>query len=226
VGKLASQHNRVACNARVFIAILGLIGCIGGHVNAAQVVYTDRALFTAALAGTVTTENFNSYAHGTAVTPATVFPSGIVVTGIDTVISNFAFSSIGQGNALLAFDDYTVAMPGAVTAFGFDYADLDFSGLQIVVGANTYTLALTGDADTSVTPDDFAFFGIVGSSPLDIPGSIYLAHFPGFEGTVIDNLTFADDSVGVAVPLPSAAWAGLGLCGILGIVRFGRPKRA
>lgn len=190
------------------VAVSTIVAC--GAAAASVVVYTDRSAWEAAVTGGVT-ENFNSFADGTVVTGATVFPSGITATASGTLdISSFAFSAIGQGNALRTFVNTTIVMPGSPVAFGFDYADLDLGGASIAFGTFSQALALTGDADSSVTSDDFAFFGVVATAA-DIPGGTF-SFTSVLEGFVIDNLSFGS---GTAVPEPgTVALLGLGLAGL------------
>ena len=132
----------------------------------------------------------------TVVSPTTVFPSGITITPAnpgETDISDFAFGDIGEGTALRTFDDYTVDFPTTdVAAFGFDYVDLDRDGADVAFGTFAHALALTGDADTGVTPDDFAFFGVVVDNPSEIGGS-YSIVITAFEGFCVDNLSFVPE---------------------------------
>jgi len=84
--------------------------------------------------------------------------------------------------------------------FGFDYVDVDNVGTQVRVGASVFGVARTGDADSGVTPDDFAFFGVVGVSPADIPGGAF--QLITGEGMLIDNLTFSPFAPTAAIPEP------------------------
>lgn len=199
--------------ASLSVAATAFLSC--SQATAAVVVYTDRAAWTAAV-GALTTENFNSFADGTPVNSATVFPSGISTpTGLSLDISAFAFSSIGQGNALRTLGPLTIALPGAPTAFGFDYADVDFlTASTITFGAFSPVLPQTGDADTGITPDDFAFFGVVASAG-DIPGGRF--SIVTSEGLTIDNVSF-----GTAAAVPEGGTLPLLS---LGLVAAGMARR-
>lgn len=154
--------------------------------TAALVAYTDRASWLAAVSVlSTTTEDFNSMALG-AVGPATVFPSGISLSTASD-IRTFAFGAIGQGRALDGTNQI-INLPGGVLAFGFDYADVDLGGANVLIGSFVGALPMTGDADTGVTPDDFGFYGVVATSVADIPGGTF--SFQG-EGFTLDNLSFA-----------------------------------
>lgn len=199
-----------------YLSVAATASLFCSQALAAVVVYTNRAAWTAA-ASALTTENFNSFADGTAVNSATVFPSGISIpTGSSLDISSFAFSSIGQGNALRISPTSlpTIALPGAPTAFGFDYADLDISGATISFGAFSQALALTGDADAGITPDVFAFFGVVASAG-DIPGGSF--SIVPTEGFTIDNVSF-----GTAATVPEGGTLALLS---LGLVAAGMARR-
>jgi hypothetical protein len=199
------------------LAMLGslLLGA-ASVASAAPIVFTDRTLWEAATAG-LTAEDFNSFVSGTAVNVGTVFPSGITQNGALDVDA-FAWASIGEGNGLRIFNDTTITMPGSPTAFGFDYVDLDLAGATISFGAFSMALPMTGDADSGVSPDDFAFFGVI-AGPGEIPGGAFT--IAPLEGLSIDNLAFGEAS---AVPEPtSIALVGLGL-GL--VARRTRRRRA
>ncbi|MBL8398925.1 MAG: PEP-CTERM sorting domain-containing protein [Candidatus Accumulibacter sp.] len=102
--------------------------------------------------------------------------------------------------------------PGAPTAFGFDYADVDFgTPSTISFGAFSPELPQTGDADTGITPDDFAFFGVVASAG-DIPSSRFL--IVTSEGLAIDNVSFGTAAAvpeGGTLPLLSLGLVAAGL---------------
>ena len=199
--------------------VLGLAVLVGtsGAATAAPIVYTDRALWEAAVAG-LTLEDFESFSSGNAVNAGTVFPSGINVNGANTDISDFGWGAIGEGVGLRFFNDTTITLPGSPTAFGFDYVDLDLTGANISFGAFSQALAMTGDGDAGITPDDFAFFGVV-FAPGDLPGGSFTIALN--EGLSIDNLAFGRGSV----PEPATlALLGLGL-GAAGL-RAARRRKA
>lgn len=200
---------------RLLALISTLLAC--GTAGASVTVYTDRSAWEAAVTGSITTDNFNSFANGTAVTAATVFPSGITATGSALDISSFAFSAIGQGVALRTlFQNATITLPGSPIAFGFDYADIDQDGAGIAFGSFSQALANTGDADYGITDDDFAFFGVVASAA-DIPGGTFSFTVGTYEAFSIDNLSFVRSTA--AIPEPGIlGLLGLGLAG-LGLVR-------
>ena len=202
-----------------YLSVAATASLFCSQALAAVVVYTNRAAWTAA-ASALTTENFNSFADGTLVNAATVFPSGISIpTGSSLDISSFAFSSIGQGNALRTSNSpLTIALPGAPTAFGFDYADLDISGATISFGAFSQALALTGDADAGITPDDFAFFGVVASAG-DIPGGSF--SIVPTEGFTIDNVSF-----GTAATVPEGGTLALLSLGLVAAGMVRRMRRS
>jgi hypothetical protein len=94
---------------------------------------------------------------------------------------------------------------------------VDQAGATISVGAFSQALAFTGDADSGVSSDDFAFFGVVGLAG-DIPGAFSISVGMG-EGMMIDNLSFSAAATS-DVPEPgSLALLGLGLAGLAASLR-------
>jgi len=199
---------------RILSVLLGCLLTLGSVQSfAVPIVYTDRMAWEAAL-GALTTEDFNSFADGAAVGPGTVFPSGISLS-TNSDIRDFGFGDIGEGTALNGTNQ-TIILPGSPIAFGFDYVDVDLTGVTISFGSFAGNLPSTGDADAGVTPDDFGFYGVVLGSTAEMPGAMF--SFSG-EGFTLDNLSFTTTLR--TVPEPGTFF----LVG-LGLVGFGRHLRS
>jgi hypothetical protein len=138
----------------------------------------------------------------------------------DGVIGTFAFKygfgPSGLLNANLSGDH----------AFTMDFADAD-------QGSGLLTLFVTSGAESSTPVTQSASIAIpVNGGHLVLPFSA----FAGINFADVDQLTYQitgpasyDATIGnfaTAVPLPSAAWAGLGLLGVLGANRIRKARNA
>ncbi len=198
------------------------------NINIAQAtvkVFTDRSQWQASLSGTFVTEDFNSLAYTNNVAETFYLPSGLIISSNrrnKTRISDFAFSHIGEGKALQTFQTLDIKYPGQhVLGYGFDYADLDWSGATLSFDNFSMSLPMTTDADVSISANDFAFFGFRVDSPNELDDGGFSIKINGYEGYALDNLTVAS-SVS-SVPLPGAL--PLFLSGLLGFVLLRKPAR-
>ena len=107
--------------------------------------------------------------------------------------------------------DFEVTFPERILAFGFDYGDLDQNAASIAFGNTSIDLTLTGDADFDVSPDDFAFFGVIADDNREIGGAFSSSFGDPAE---YDNLGF------VLVPEP----ASLTLLGLGGLIATRRRR--
>lgn len=188
----------------------------------AAVIYTDRGLWSAAVTG-ITTETFNSFLVGTPVTSTLMFPSGISGGGSNAQIHDFGFSSIGQGNSLRTSSNLTILLPGAPRAFGFDYADITRDSVTVSFGSFSHSLALTGELFPNITPDDFAFFGVIFSES-ELPSTpVITTHYANPnspDAFHIDNLSFSS-----AVSVPEPGTLALLSLSLVGLVKLRTGKR-
>ncbi|MGE5610601.1 MAG: hypothetical protein ACM359_15230 [Bacillota bacterium] len=178
----------------------GLSHVIGGDRT------VDMTLATGA--GEMQTD-LNRYEHGVATINCT---DGV----IGTFAFKYGFGPSGLLNADLSADHF----------FTMDFADADQAGGQL-------TLLVTSGAEASTPLTRSASINIpAGGGHLVLPFSA----FTGINFADVDQLSYQitgpasyDATIGnfaTAVPLPSAAWAGLGLLGALGANRIRRIRNA
>lgn len=208
----------------VYFLLLSLILSIS-NAQAAVRVFTDRNLWQASLSGLFVTEDFNALAYTDNVPATLELPSGFIILPAGpnkTRISDFAFSSIGEGRALQTFQTLDIQYSEQnVLGYGFDYADLDWSGATLSFGDFSMALPMTTDADVSISANDFAFFGFRVDNPEEFDNGRFSIMITGYEGYALDNLSVAS-SVST-VPLPGGL--PLFLSGLLGFVLLRKPAR-
>lgn len=120
---------------------------------------------------------------------------------------------------------------GFTTALSFFYSNYDYPfGVVTVLSFNVAPLASASLPATGTGEGDptGGIYGVWSTFSIPFEGT---AHWVRFEGracgyTVFDNLTFGSTVPFGAVPLPSAAWLGLGLLSALGILRHRRRRKA
>lgn len=198
------------------------------HISSSQaavMVFTDRNQWQASLSGIFVAEDFNSLAYTNNVARTLHLPSGIIISSAShrkTRISDFAFSRIGEGKALQTFQTLDIQYSGQkVLGYGFDYADLDWSGATLSFNDFSISLPMTTDADVSISANDFAFFGFRVDRPEELDDSGFSIIITGYEGYALDNLTVA--SAVSSVPLPGGL--PLFLSGLLGFIFLRKPTR-
>lgn len=188
-----------------------------GMVSAqAAAVFTDRAAFEAALAGTVATETFDcggcTFSHlGTGtishhgVTYTTTGGHNFLIgTHYGQTVSGTDFMQVENGNATLTFGS-------GIRAIGMDVDNL-FTDY-------TFTLSFGGESiSASSTADAHRFLGIIAD---DAFTEATLAT-TGTLGLQFDNLTTATD-VALSVPEPGSLALALPL---LGALAFSRRRSA
>ena len=193
-------------------------------VQAAVSIFTDRNQWRqAAVTDNFVTEDFNALAATDNVADTFELPSGFIISPAGpnkTRISGFAFSRIGEGQALQTFQTLDIQYSRQnVLGYGFDYADLDWSGATLSFADFSIALPMTTDADVSISPGDFAFFGFRIDSPDELDNNRFSIIITGYEGYALDNLTVAS-SVS-SVPLPGGL--PLFLSGLLGFILLRKP---
>ncbi len=208
-----------------YFLLLGLL-LSTSNAQAAVKVFTDRNLWQASLPDNFVTEDFNSQAYTDNVPQPLALPSDFIISPAGpnkTRISDFAFSRIGEGRALQTFQTLDIQYSGQnVLGYGFDYADLDWSGATLSFGDFSMALPMTTDADVSISANDFAFFGFRVDSPEELDSGRFSIIITGYEGYALDNLSVAS-SVST-VPLPGGL--PLFLSGLLGFfVLLRKPAR-
>ncbi|MEX0877136.1 MAG: hypothetical protein WD114_06725 [Phycisphaerales bacterium] len=140
------------------------------------------------------------------------FDGGTASRPVDgTIVLAFGNNSIYTSNSVML--DF---VPG-VTAFGFNYDDIETATLDV-----EFTDTITGDIfSTTINPTSpEGFLSVVAGTGQTI-NSITLTQDPGSQN---DGFTFYGFQTVQVIPLPPAAFAGLGLLGAMGVVRRLRNK--
>jgi hypothetical protein len=191
-------------------------------LHADIVVFTDKAVFSAAASG-LTTIDFNGIAPENSLvqyTPPVLTLSGVEFTGwsrmyvIDPGFYGFSYPGAGFLHVDRGSSVSVTSLPAGTTAVGTDYGGL-FAG-----GDATFSVTLsTGDifnfaTDKSIAGGSLAFLGFTSTVPISSL-EFRMPNEPTFNA--IDNFVF-----GSAVPEPStvAMWSVFGL--ISGILAWRR----
>ena len=199
---------------------LGLLG-LSGALQAGFITFADRVSWEAALAAAPASENFNSFVSddefgGSSTTAGVLTLSSNANASTEAEIAipaNFQTATGIDGTPMMRAagldvnELITITLPGAFSAFGFDFENFDAQGDALAVfidGQNVISLPTTDNT--------FGFIGIIkdmgafNSVELRNNGSDSIGTFNAF-----DNLAWGT----VAVPEPTTlALMGLGLAGI------------
>ncbi len=207
-----------------FIGALCAIGILGGSVQAATVTYSDKAAFLAATGATgAGLPSLNPGAVGTSYTLG-----DLTFNAANTMfIQEWSARLAGSELAISGFEDLNVSIssPIELLAFGFDFVEPQFDpNVNAPFVDSTFSVTLLSGNVT------------VGSIEFNAPND--QAYFVGIRSTVPFNRVeireiagnneneFYGDFYTAAVPLPSAAWAGMALMGVIGSVRALRRRQA
>lgn len=222
---------RMRCT--MFVTTVSLVGTAA---SASSVAFTSRTTFESGLAAPIYKADFEAETVNNATAPSnpndsyylhsdsTDWTDGIgtfsgAITGTGTGFQyrdqdhNGDGAAPMSGNYMFAWGVGTLtfdfaSFPGSAHAFGFDFADLE--GALITVhygdGSEDFVISRNGGSG-SIGVGLNGFFGFVTSQAIT---SVDI-QFAAADGVGFDNMT-------IAVPLPAAAWAGLGLLGsIVGV---------
>lgn len=219
----------------------GLFVCVvAGNAGAETLVFTDRALFTEAVGGGLSTIDFESaptdgytYVGNTYTVDGVTFSSNHMYLTDGGYLSGYF--SLGTGDALLAgyVTDGSLASLTAELKPGTRAVGLDL-GLE---GGGTYTITFASGETTAGTLAPMAYDGTRYVREADFVGFISDADIASIRfdspesggWKLLDNFTHGGGAVvGItsvsAVPLPAGVWGGIALLGGLGVVR--RFRRA
>jgi len=122
--------------------------------------------------------------------------------------------AIAFGNTLWSSNELEITLDPGVTSFGFNYEDIGDVGGELVVdfGFGASQVITLGPGNTN-SSDGF-IYAIAGAG--DYITSIT---FNQNDGSEDDGFIFYGFSTVQAIPLPPAAFAGLGMLGALGVAR-------
>lgn len=130
--------------------------------------------------------------------------------------------AVAFGNNLWTSNQLEMTFAPGVTAFGFNYEDIgDVGGSLTVLFSNGVTETIT-TAGNNNDPDRDGFMWAVAALNTTITSITFTQTFPGSDPD--DGFIFYDFVSIQTIPLPPAAFAGLGLLAGLGVVR--RIRRA
>lgn len=125
---------------------------------------------------------------------------------------NYDSLSVAFGNERWTSNDVTMAFDPGVTAFGFNYEDIGD------VGGTLTVLFSTGDTQVITTSSGVLRDGFM-SIVADAGEFITSINFTQTPASANDGFIFYGFSTVQVVPLPTAAFAGLGLLAGMGVVR-------
>ena len=107
--------------------------------------------------------------------------------------------------------------------------EFDFPDIPVTVGDELAIVLSTSSGSFNITMRSGEYYGFVGAASYS-GGHTYWDSGSGWTTSSEDLFfkTYVDTSSpgGTIIPLPSAAWMGLGLLGLLGVARKIRRKRA
>lgn len=230
--------NRTAAFPRASLPALALLLVAGPAFAGSITTYGDRAVFTAAVGGSPTVEDFgpdsrfpistgvlnsNTNLPGIGITPGYIKPGVTYSTPIG--IGNFfnidgSGPYTGRGGFLDSLSDrgpLTVTFDGPVSGFGFDTLGLMGPAFDVTINFLAGA-AYTGQFQTP------GFFGFTSSSQ-DIVSAIIVGSFPNPFSFDLDDFTFSAVGTGttvVPVPAPLALLA----TGLFTLGAFARRKTA
>lgn len=198
-----------------------LLSCVNNFANALTFqTYSDRASWLAAIGGTTTTENFNSFTADTPFGGSSITAGSLLLrsngnASLDALIDIPSYRSLATGidgtpllnlNGLTPNENVTIQLPDLSSAFGFDFENYDING-------DAASIIISGQTVGNITPTRFAkgFFGVVATDGLFNQVKFNASPSGLGSGTfnAIDNIEYA---AAAPVPEPSA---------LLGLVVFG-----
>lgn len=125
--------------------------------------------------------------------------------------------AVAFGNNHWTSNEITMTLSPGVTAFGFSYEDIGDIGGTLVVNFSNGTSETITTAGSNSDPDRDGFIWAVADIGATITSVNLAQTFPGKDPN--DGFIFYDFATIQVVPLPTAAFAGLGLLGGLGVAR-------
>ena len=220
---LKATSKRSVAAATIFV----LSGVLVAMPAQALQIFTDRALWEAAVSGTITTDPFDNPIAAAVVIN---LDSGIVSTGTNGTDTQNVDNGLYQaaintdGDAPSFFDSITWTFPSAVYAFGADWGETATAEGLLLIGDFDGTGNITINFFTELVDNGgTGFLGIIGNVPFNmitfetggIPDS---ADFS--EAFYVDNVAFV---AATQIPEPATlALLGLGLAGL----GFARRRKA
>lgn len=199
-------------NAKFLLSSAIALGCFASQAHSAVTVYTDRAAWEAAVGGTFSEQNFNSFTTGTSyqTVPVNVGDFSVSMTGSDF---GFIWHNIGPdstGNNVngtpqinAATGDVggtTLAFTSAIYAFGGNWAGIS--------DGRTTSLDIDG-TDFAIPNLNGGFWGVVSDAPFS---SSFLQLTAGAaDGFGLDNVVYANAATVSTPGTMAAAAVALGL---------------
>jgi hypothetical protein len=209
--------------ALVGVALAGLTA--GSTAQAATTVFTDRALWQAAVDaanGITTTDTFS-----TDIAPADTITlsSGIVSANslpgrlfLDNGVGSGSYRNNVDGRALSASETITWTFPIPIFAFGADFFSVTAGTAQITASfsGSSETFNLGGELGASPGTTVSGFIGFLGTSTIT---SLV------FSSAILENDFFRIDNASFATPIPIPAALPLFATGVAAVAYAGRRKR-
>ena len=207
-------------NFRVATFFIGMLA-VSLTAGATTITFTSRSAWQAALAGPITTIDF----EGIAPANGTAAFSDLVLSGVDFGAATVADPGVGifisgWGTGAMIFGDYGLFAPATIkfasptTAFGFNYGAtcvffIDCSPARVSMSLSS------GDLVNSQGPiPPMAFVGVISDVPLT---SFDVRFAPSL--TVLDNFSYA-----APTPVPEPTTLVLMLTGLSGVLTSRRAR--